>query len=81
MYACQFYNAMKQETPDLENWIREGKFQPIKQWLSQRIHVKGKLLSTEALLKEVTGEVLSPTHFISYLKNKYYEIYRLSSSK
>jgi carboxypeptidase Taq len=81
MYACQFYNAMKQETPDLENWIREGKFQPIKQWLSQKIHVKGKLLSTEALLKEVTGEVLSPTHFITYLKNKYHEIYRLSFSK
>lgn len=80
MYASQFYNAMKQETPDLENWIREGKFQSIKQWLSQKIHVKGKLLSTEALLKEVTGEALSPTHFITYLKNKYHEIYRLSSS-
>ena len=80
MYACQFYNAMKQETPDLENWIREGKFQSIKQWLSQKIHVKGKLLSTETLLKEVTGEALSPAHFITYLKNKYDEIYRLSST-
>ncbi len=80
MYACQFYNAMKQETPDLENWIREGKFQSIKQWLSQKIHVKGKLLSTDALLKEVTGEALNPTHFITYLKNKYDVIYRLSSS-
>jgi carboxypeptidase Taq len=80
MYACQFYNAMRQETPDLESWIREGRFQSIKQWLSQKIHVKGKLLSTEALLKEVTEEVLNPAHFINYLKNKYNEIYRLSST-
>ena len=80
MYACQFYNAMRQESPDLENWIREGKFQPIKQWLNQKIHVKGKLLSTGALLKEVTGEVLNPGHFITYLKSKYHEIYRLGST-
>lgn len=78
MYACQFYNAMKQRTPDLENWIREGKFQLIRQWLNEKIHVKGKLLSTEALLKEVTGEDLNPTHFTTYLKNKYNEIYRLN---
>jgi carboxypeptidase Taq len=80
MYACQFYNAMKQETPDLENWIREGRFQSIKQWLTEKIHVKGKLLSTEVLLKEVTGEILNPTYFTTYLKNKYHEIYRLSST-
>ena len=80
MYACQFYNAMRQESPDLENWIREGKFQPIKQWLNQKIHVKGKLLSTGALLKEVTGEVLNPGQFITYLKSKYHEIYRLGST-
>ncbi len=80
MYACQFYNAIRQESPDLENWIREGKFQPIKQWLSQKIHVKGKLLSTESLLKEVTGELLNPAHFITYLKNKYHAIYRLGST-
>ena len=41
MYACQFYEAMKRETPNLENWIREGKFHNIKQWLSQKIHIKG----------------------------------------
>jgi carboxypeptidase Taq len=80
MYACQFYNAMKQETPDLENWIREGRFQSIRKWLGKKIHVKGKLLSTEVLLKEVTGEILNPTYFITYLKNKYHEIYRLSST-
>lgn len=80
MYASQFYNAMKQDVPDLENWIREGRFQSIRKWLGQKIHVKGKLLSTEALMKEVTGETLNPSYFIAYLKNKYHEIYRLSST-
>ena len=36
MYACQFYNAMKQESPDLESWIREGRFQSIRQWLGEK---------------------------------------------
>ncbi len=80
MYACQFYNAIRKETPDLEQWIRKGEFQSIRQWLSQKIHVKGKLLSTEALLREVTGEVLNPQYFVAYLKNKYHEIYRLGPS-
>ena len=80
MYASQFYNALRQEAPDLEDWIREGRFQSIREWLHQKIHMKGKLLSTEALLKEVTGEVLNPSYFITYLKNKYHEIYQLSST-
>lgn len=77
MYACQFYNAFKKEAPGLEDWVRNGKFQSIKEWLNRNIHVKGKLLSTENLLKEVTGEGLNPEYFIAYLKNKYDKIYRL----
>ena len=77
MYACQFYNAFKREAPDLEDWIRQGNFRAVKDWLNRNIHVKGKLLSTEALLQEVTGEALNPDHFITYLKNKYRDIYRL----
>ena len=77
MYACQFYNAFKREAPDLEDWIRQGNFRAVKDWLNRNIHVKGKLLSTEALLQEVTGEALNPDHFMTYLKNKYRDIYRL----
>jgi len=80
MYACQFYNAFKQEVPALEGMIGEGQFKNIKEWLNRNIHVKGKLLSTEALLKEVTGQPLNPDLFITYLKSKYREIYRLNSA-
>ena len=80
MYACQFYNAFEQAVPDVEGRIREGKFQTIREWLNRNIHVKGKLLSTKALLQEVTGESLNPDHFIAYLKNKYHKIYRLNSA-
>lgn len=77
MYACQFYNAFKRDAPGLEDWIRQGNFRAVKDWLNRNIHVKGKLLSTEALLQEVTGEALNPDHFMTYLKNKYRDIYRL----
>ncbi len=78
MYACQFYNAAKQQIPRMEDRIRDGSFGVIKEWLNKNIHSQGMLFSTQTLLKEVTGEPLSPRHFIIYLKNKYREIYRLN---
>lgn len=77
MYASQFYKAFEKEVPDLEDWIRQGKFKAIREWLNRNIHIKGKLQSTRELLKEVTGETLNPDHFITYLKSKYRNIYRL----
>jgi len=79
MYAVQFYNSLKKEMPDLEEQIAQGKLSLVKNWLNKNIHSQGRLYSTEDLLRKVTGEILNPEYFISYIKNKYQKIYRLNS--
>ncbi len=80
MYACQYYQALKREIPDIEEQVGQGKLQPVKEWLNQNIHRKGRLYSAEGLCEKVTGEALNPEHFIRYLKNKYGELYDLKFS-
>jgi carboxypeptidase Taq len=77
MYASQFYNAMLKDIPETEAQIEKGKFENIKNWLNKNIHSKGTLLSPSELVKQVTGEPLNYKYFISYLKEKYGNIYKL----
>ena len=77
MYASQFYNAMLKDIPDTESQIEQGRFENIKNWLNKNIHSKGTLLSPSELVKQVTGEPLNYKYFISYLREKYGNIYKL----
>lgn len=79
IYACQFFNAMKKQIPDVDQEIEKGDFVNIKKWLNQNIHVKGKLYRTDDLVRQVTGEPLNPLQFVEYLKRKYRGIYRLDN--
>ncbi|ALQ49843.1 carboxypeptidase Taq [Nitrosomonas ureae] len=77
IYACQFYTALLSEQPDTEMNIATGNFAPIKDWLNEKIHRQGRLYTPQELVQRVTGEALSPDHFIDYLTTKYSEIYQL----
>lgn len=78
MYACQFYNTLLNEQPEVEKNIAAGNFAPIKGWLNEKIHRQGRLYTSQELVQRVTGEALNPDYFIGYLKNKYSEIYALA---
>ncbi len=80
MYACQFYKTLLSEQPDTEGNIAKGNFAPIKDWLNEKIHSQGRLYTPQELVQRVTGESLNPDHFIGHLKNKYSEIYGLTSA-
>lgn len=78
IYACQFYNTLMTEQPETEMNIATGNFAPIKGWLNEKIHRQGRLYTPQELVQRVTGEALSPHHFIHYLTTKYSEIYQLA---
>ena len=78
IYASQFYQTLNEEKPDLDKHIESGNLATIREWLNQKIHQKGRLLSVPELIKEVAGDNLNPTVFLNYLKNKYKTIYRLN---
>ena len=79
MTACQFFNALKKDVPDVDEKIEHGEFAGIKSWLNENIHNKGRLYSSAELLRRVTGETLNADHFIRHLNEKYRAIYRLES--
>jgi len=49
----------------------------LKAWLNERIHRWGRLYTADELVRRLTGEPLSPDHFLTYLENKYGELYKL----
>ncbi len=78
MYACQFYKTLLREQPDTGKHVAQGNFAPIRTWLNEKIHRQGRLYTPQELVQRVTGEPLTPDHFIDHLKNKYSEIYGLN---
>ena len=75
LYSAQFYNTMKKDMPDIEKNISQGKFEEIREWLRKHIHMHGKSYTAGGLVKKVTGEDLTSSYFIEYLKKKYMDIY------
>ena len=77
MYACQFFESMRKDFPDVRDAVRSGNFSKIKSWLNNKIHRQGRLYSADELVHKVTGSYLDPEIFIKYLKDKYGAIYKL----
>ena len=77
IYASQFYQILQKEKPGLEKEIESGNLTIIREWLNQKIHKKGRLLSVSELVNQVTGDSLNPTVFLDYLNTKYRKIYKL----
>lgn len=77
MYAAQFFNAAERELGNISQLIEKGEFSPLKDWLNQNIHQRGKLYRANRLVEVVTGESLSHEPLISQLQNKYNELYHL----
>jgi carboxypeptidase Taq len=79
LYAAQFYQTAHKKLPRLEADLKKGNFAPFREWLRTNIHAHGKTYSSDALVKEVCGEPLQAKYFIQYLKEKYLDLYKLSS--
>lgn len=78
MYACQIYNRAKQDILGLDNLIARGDFKPLKEWLNDHVHKLGSLYKNgDELIEVITGKSLDPDIFLTYLRNKYTDIYKL----
>jgi carboxypeptidase Taq len=79
MAAAQLYAFMdKTAMPGMGERIARGEFAEIKTWLNRHFHVHGSVYPTlDELLVRVTGEPLSPKHYVDYLTAKYSAMYGL----
>jgi carboxypeptidase Taq len=77
LYAAQFLKTMESSLPSMWEDVSVGKTGPILEWLRSNIHCHGKVRSAGQLVRGITGHDLDPSYFLSYLNDKYGELYSL----
>jgi len=79
MYAAQLFVAAERALGDLNAQFAAGDFQPLKTWLNQNIHVRGKQYLAPDLIRNVTGAELSHKPLVEHLRNRFAPLYGLDT--
>lgn len=69
--AAQLFKAFQKEHPEWGSLVRQGEFGFIKQWLQEHIHRHGRRHSPGELIKQATGETLSPIAYFEMIESRY----------
>lgn len=72
--AAQINRAMREDLA-VDELVAEGRFEPIRAWLGEHVHQHGCRYRTDELIERATGEPLTATYFVAYLREKYGRIY------
>ena len=75
MIAAQLWSRVRAIRPGLEDEFARGDFSWLLGWLREHIHAAGRRHSALELVRNVTGEELSPRHLIAYLRGRYGALY------
>lgn len=76
MYNAMYYNRMKREL-DVDSLVARGDFAAVNSWMTKNVFAKANLLPAKEWIKDITGRDFTPLDFITYLEEKYGEIYCL----
>ncbi|MGN6493587.1 MAG: carboxypeptidase M32 [Agriterribacter sp.] len=75
LYAAQFYHAIKQSFPGLNEAVANGDFTEVHNWLKTHVYQYGRRFTSDELCNKITGEPLQMKHFIQYASEKYDAVY------
>ena len=75
LYAAQFFAQADKDLGGLHAQFAKGSFEPLRKWLTEKIHVHGRRYPAPELVQSVTGKPLSAEPLIAYLKGKFYPLY------
>ncbi|MEZ4629386.1 MAG: carboxypeptidase M32 [Deinococcales bacterium] len=76
--SAQIYQAALKAKPNIPQDIRQGHFEDLHLWLKSHIYQHGRKFSPNELLKRATGETLSISPYLDYLREKYADLYQIS---
>ena len=77
LYAAQFFAQARKDIPELYDRIAANDHKPLLGWLRKNIHQHGRRFRAGELVERVTGSPLSIEPFVSYVTEKYSEVYGL----
>lgn len=75
LFAAQFFAKADSDLGGLHAQFRKGQFEPLRKWLTDKIHVHGRRYPATELVQQVTGSPLSAQPLLDYLKAKFYPLY------
>lgn len=76
LYAAQFHEVLDRAVGGVSQLVAAGEYAPILQWLREHIHQYGRVKTAGDLVQDITGGPLNAQPFVTYLNDKYGEIYR-----
>ncbi|MGC8954895.1 MAG: carboxypeptidase M32 [Fervidobacterium sp.] len=74
LYAAQIFEKLREEI-DFENTVEQCNFEPLKNWLREKIYSKGRIYEPEELMILITSKPPSYEPFMRYVKEKYTMVY------
>ncbi len=75
-YGVQMLANMERDV-DVWGAVRAGDLKPVTEWLGEKIHRHGQLLTPAQLVESGCGGPFDPHCYVRYLKEKYGELYGL----
>jgi len=81
LIAGQLWERAHNDVPDLDERIAAGEVTPLREWLRDHVHRHGSKWDARELLERVTGSPISVKPFVSYLKRKLSDVYRVDLSE
>jgi carboxypeptidase Taq len=77
MYAAQLEAALRREIPEYQEAVERGEFAIITRWMTEKVHRYGKTRQPADIIRSATEEGINADYLISYLENKYSDVYEL----
>jgi carboxypeptidase Taq len=77
LIAGQLWARVHQDIPELDDKLAASELGDLREWLREHIHRYGSKFSTTELLERVVGEPIEVGPFVSYLKRKLSDVYRV----
>ena len=75
LYAAQFFEAIREETPDLDDRIATGDMSAVLDWSREHIHDLGRRYTAAEMCEKATGKALSPEPLLRHLEGKLKPVY------
>ncbi|PPS45753.1 carboxypeptidase M32 [Chroococcidiopsis sp. TS-821] len=77
LMSAQFFQAALQAHPHISTEIEQGNFDTLHNWLKTNIYQHGRKYTAAEIVELATGKALSIEPFISYIQQKFGELYSL----
>jgi len=77
LLSVLFYKQAVSDLPDIPEQIKKGNFTPLLNWMLKNIYNKGAKYTPEELVMRVTGGPIDTEQFLTYIREKYTEIYNI----